>query len=203
MLDGLSEGIVAVDNEGRVTHTNPALERLFTRQKPMLHLPDPRMKIIPDKTIWEDFDGVIRTGESMTRTFQAREMTLRLTITPTVDEIGAIAGAVGLHLGHHPAGAAGAHPARIRLQRLPRAAHAADGGSRAGGAAEGRHGHVRGRPHALLRHHPAGGHAPVPAHQRPAGAFAPAERHASPSKRRGWRWTIWSTTCATATPISP
>ena len=96
MLDGLSEGIVAVDNEGRVTHTNPALERLFTRQKPMLHLPDPRMKIIPDKTIWEDFDGVIRTGESMTRTFQAREMTLRLTITPTVDEIGAIAGAVGL-----------------------------------------------------------------------------------------------------------
>ena len=96
MLDGLSEGIVAVDNEGRVTHTNPALERLFTRQKPMLHLPDPRMKIIPDKTIWEDFDSVIRTGESMTRTFQAREMTLRLTITPTVDEIGAIAGAVGL-----------------------------------------------------------------------------------------------------------
>lgn len=51
MLDGLSEGIVAIDEEGRVTHTNPALDRMFTKQK-AIHLPDPRMKIIPDETIW-------------------------------------------------------------------------------------------------------------------------------------------------------
>lgn len=96
MLDGLSEGIVAIDNEGRVTHTNPALEKMFTIQKPAIHLPDPRMKIIPDKTIWEDFDSVIQTGEALTRNLDVRDMTLRLTITPTVDEIGVTVGAVGL-----------------------------------------------------------------------------------------------------------
>ncbi len=96
MLNGLSEAIVAIDAEGRVTHTNPALDRFFTRQKLALHLPDPRMKLIPDKSIWEDFDGVIQSGEAMTRNLESRDMILRMTITPIVDEIGAIAGAVGL-----------------------------------------------------------------------------------------------------------
>lgn len=96
MLNGLSEGIVAIDHEGKVTHTNPALDKFFTRQKLALHLPDPRMKLIPDKSIWEDFDSVIQSGEPMTRTMQSRDMILRLTITPIVDEIGSIAGAVGL-----------------------------------------------------------------------------------------------------------
>ena len=96
MLNGLSEAIVAIDAEDRVTHTNPALDRFFTRQKLALHLPDPRMKLIPDKSIWEDFDAVIQSGEAMTRNLEARDMILRMTITPIVDEIGAIAGAVGL-----------------------------------------------------------------------------------------------------------
>jgi len=96
MLNGLSEAIVAIDAEGQVTHTNPALDRFFTRQKLALHLPDPRMKLIPDKSIWEDFDSVIQSGEPMTRNLESRDMILRLTITPIVDEIGAIAGAVGL-----------------------------------------------------------------------------------------------------------
>ena len=96
MIDGLSEGIVAIDNQGHVTHTNPALERLFQKQKLALHLPDARLKWIPDKSVWDDFDGVIRTGTPMTRNLESRDMILRLTITPIVDEIGAIAGAVGL-----------------------------------------------------------------------------------------------------------
>ena len=96
MLNGLSEGIVAIDAEGQVTHTNPALDKFFTKQKLALHLPDPRMKLIGDKSIWEDFDSVIASGEPMTRTLESKDMTLRLTITPIVDEIGSIAGAVGL-----------------------------------------------------------------------------------------------------------
>ena len=95
MLDGLSEGIVAIDNEGRVTHTNPALDRMFTKQT-AVHLPDPRMKIIPDKTVWEDFDRVMASGEPVVRNLDVRDMTLRLTITPITDELDAIAGAVGL-----------------------------------------------------------------------------------------------------------
>ena len=96
MLNGLSEGIVAIDAEGRVTHTNPALDRMFTRQKLALHLPDPRMKVIPEKQVWEDLDSVIAGGEPATRNLQSKDMILRLTVTPIVDEIGAIAGAVGL-----------------------------------------------------------------------------------------------------------
>lgn len=96
MIDGLSEGIVAVDNQGHVTHINPAMEGLFPKQKRVLHLPDPRMKLISDKSVWDDFDGVIRTGTPMTRNMESRDMILKMTIAPIVDEIGAIAGAVGL-----------------------------------------------------------------------------------------------------------
>ena len=96
MLNGLSEGIVAIDAKGEITHTNPALEKFFTRQKTAIHLPDPRMKVIDDKSVWDDFDAVIQSGAPMSRNMQARDMILRLTITPIVDEIGTIAGAVGL-----------------------------------------------------------------------------------------------------------
>ena len=96
MLNGLSEGIVAIDANGEITHTNPALDRFFTKQKTAVHLPDPRMRLIPDKEIWDDFDAVIQSGEIMSRNLQSRDMILRLTITPIVDEIGSIAGAVGL-----------------------------------------------------------------------------------------------------------
>ena len=96
MLNGLSEGIVAIDAKGEITHTNPALDKFFTRQKTSIHLPDPRMKLIPDESVWEDFDAVIAGGEPSTRNLRSRDMILRLTITPIVDEIGSIAGAVGL-----------------------------------------------------------------------------------------------------------
>jgi len=96
MIDGLSEGIVAIDNQGRVTHINPVMEGLFPKQKRVIHLPDSRMKIINDKSVWDDFDEVIKTGTPLTRNMESRDMILRMTITPIVDEIGAIAGAVGL-----------------------------------------------------------------------------------------------------------
>ena len=98
MLNGLSEGIVAIDAKGEITHTNPALDKFFTRQKTAVHLPDPRMKVIDDKSVWDDFDAVIRSCEPMSRNIQlpAKDMILRMTITPIVDEIGSIAGAVGL-----------------------------------------------------------------------------------------------------------
>jgi signal transduction histidine kinase len=54
------------------------------------------MKVIDDKSVWDDFDAVIQSKEPMSRNMQARDMILRLTITPIVDEIGDIAGAVGL-----------------------------------------------------------------------------------------------------------
>ncbi len=96
MLNGLSEGIIAVDHEGQITHVNPAIARIFEQKKIALGLPDARMKHVPDQDVWHDFDGVIASGQPASRVFGYREMTIRLTITPIVDEIGAIAGAVGL-----------------------------------------------------------------------------------------------------------
>ena len=96
MLNGLSEGIVAIDAEGQVTHVNPAIEKMFEQRKISLGLPDARMKFVPEKFVWEDFDAVIQSGTPTTRNFTVRDMTIRLTITPIVDEIGSIAGAVGL-----------------------------------------------------------------------------------------------------------
>ena len=96
MLNGLSEGIVAINAEGRVTHTNPALGKLITRPKSGTHFADPRMKTIPDASIWADFDKVIATGEPMTRNLESKDVILRMTVTPIRDELSAIAGAVGL-----------------------------------------------------------------------------------------------------------
>ena len=96
MLNGLSEGIIAIDTAGHITHINPAIEMMFEQKKISVGLPDARMKHVPEKAVWEDFDGVIKSGEPMTRNFNSRDMIIRLTITPIVDEIGSIAGAVGL-----------------------------------------------------------------------------------------------------------
>ena len=97
ILNGLSEAIVAIDAKGEVTHTNPALDKFFTRKKTSVGLPDVRMKLIPEKSIWEDFDAVIKTGETISRNIESKDMILRLTITPIVDDqIHDIAGAVGL-----------------------------------------------------------------------------------------------------------
>lgn len=96
MLNGLSEGIIAIDHEGQITHVNPAIARMFEQKKIALGLPDARMKHVPNQDVWRDFDAVIASGQPASRNFTYREMTIRLTITPIVDEIGAIAGAVGL-----------------------------------------------------------------------------------------------------------
>lgn len=96
ILNGLSEGIVAIDSDGKVTHTNPALTQLIQKPKLVIHLPDARMKLIPDKSIWEDFDSVLSSGDSVTRNIESRDNILRMTITPIRDELNSIVGAVGL-----------------------------------------------------------------------------------------------------------
>lgn len=96
MLNGLSEGIIAIDASGAITHINPAISQMFEQKKISVGLPDARMKHVPDQSVWQDFDAVIKSGEACERNFCVRDMTIRLAITPIVDEIGAIAGAVGL-----------------------------------------------------------------------------------------------------------
>ena len=96
MLNGLSEGIVAVNAKGRVTHRNPALERMFPPEAQEHPPRDERLKLIPDRDIWADFDRVVSEGKVVTRNLETPERVLRVVISPLVDEIGTTAGAVGL-----------------------------------------------------------------------------------------------------------
>lgn len=96
MLNGLSEGIIAIDADGQVTHTNPAIEKMFEQKHISLVLPDTRMRFLSDESVWQDFDSVIRSGEVIQRNLNLRDRIIRITISPIVDEIGVIAGAVGL-----------------------------------------------------------------------------------------------------------
>ena len=96
MLNGLSEGIVAVNAKGRVTHRNPALERMFPPEAQEHPPRDERLKLIPDRDIWADFDRVVSEGKVVTRNLETPERALRVVISPLVDEIGTTAGAVGL-----------------------------------------------------------------------------------------------------------
>ena len=96
MLNGLSEGIIAIDAGGQITHINPAIAQMFEQKRISVGLPDPRMKHVPDESVWKDFDAVIKSGEASTRNITIRDMIIRIVITPIVDEIGTIAGAVGL-----------------------------------------------------------------------------------------------------------
>ncbi|MDF2636745.1 MAG: sensor histidine kinase, partial [Pelosinus sp.] len=90
-IDGLSEGIVAIDMEGNITHVNPAIRSIFgTGQE------DGRMGIIPSQELWEDFDTVLSQGYTIVRSMQWKQMVLRITICPLEDELNHIVGAVGL-----------------------------------------------------------------------------------------------------------
>lgn len=95
-IDGLSEGIVAVDAEGRVTHHNPALDRLF-RAMPR-EQGGGRLDLIPDPSVWADFDRVVEGDQVIARRLTLPDRVLGMTITPLQDLGGAVAGAVGLFL---------------------------------------------------------------------------------------------------------
>lgn len=91
IIDGLSEGIIAVDSSGNVTHVNPAIRDIFGTSKD-----EGRTGIIPAKDLWDDFDTVISRGYAIVRNMNWKQMVLRIAICPLEDESNNIAGAVGL-----------------------------------------------------------------------------------------------------------
>ncbi|MFT9496580.1 ATP-binding protein, partial [Anaerosolibacter sp.] len=90
-IDGLSEGIVAIDTEGNITHVNPAIGSIFG-----ISFENGRMGIIPSHELWEDFDTVLSQGYTIVRSMQWKQMVLRITICPLTDELNRTAGVVGL-----------------------------------------------------------------------------------------------------------
>jgi len=95
-IDGLSEGIAAVDATGSITHHNPALDALF-RALPR-EPGEVRLDLIPDPSVWADFDQVVALGQPVSRRLTLPDRVLGMTISPLADLDGAVAGAVGLFL---------------------------------------------------------------------------------------------------------
>ncbi|MBC8532238.1 sensor histidine kinase [Gehongia tenuis] len=90
IVNGINEGLVAVNRHGEVTHTNPALEWLFgPRQEDLLAW-------IPDGELWQDFDEVVESAESRSRHLVLQDAIIEVSIGPLWDERGQVAGAVGL-----------------------------------------------------------------------------------------------------------
>ncbi len=94
VLDGLAEGIVAIDDAGRVTHANPALRQLFGVGE-TVGIAD-RDRLIPDPSIWEDLDRMIADPTALMRILRSGDRVLRVTLSPLMSPAGHVEGAVGL-----------------------------------------------------------------------------------------------------------
>ena len=95
IIDGLSEGIVSLDAEGRIQQFNPAVESMFPNAD--AQTADPRLRLIPDERVWQDFDKALSSVEPVTHNIEMDgDRVIRLLITPIFDEMDACAGVVGL-----------------------------------------------------------------------------------------------------------
>ncbi|TGE34769.1 HAMP domain-containing protein [Desulfosporosinus fructosivorans] len=90
-IDGLSEGIIAIDPENTITHANPAIHQIFAERNG-----DKLADILPIQELGEDFDTVLALGYTIARNIEWEKTTLRVTMSPIADETLKIVGAVGL-----------------------------------------------------------------------------------------------------------
>lgn len=93
ILDGLNEGIVAIDRLGQITSINPAVVNIFG--EPLEPL-ESRLDFIGDPELWDDFDAAIEQTCTVVRSLKIDGKVLRVSISPIEDEVGEIVGAVGL-----------------------------------------------------------------------------------------------------------
>jgi len=114
ILNGLAEGIIAVDSKCNVTHANPALWKLIHEKKmgqafselpaddsrALVLRPDNpqfiRQQLISDDSVWDDFRNVIHTSVPVTRDIKHHESIIRIMINPIEDESKKTTGAVAL-----------------------------------------------------------------------------------------------------------
>ena len=92
ILDGLSEGILAIDSDGQITHINPALEQLFG---PLEGQQTPQ-QYIQDMDLWQDMECVMALGGHSVRSLHKDHIILRVSISPLETDTGEVAGAVAL-----------------------------------------------------------------------------------------------------------
>ncbi|MBR3927797.1 MAG: HAMP domain-containing protein [Clostridia bacterium] len=95
ILNGMTEGIAAIDKEGNITHINPALEKLFKHQSSES---DPRMRVIAHREVWEAFGKTMETGEISTFQLTEYMTVIHASIAPVRNDSGEIEGAVGVFM---------------------------------------------------------------------------------------------------------
>ncbi len=95
ILNGMTEGIAAIDKDGNITHINPALEKLFKKQSGQS---DPRMRVIGHKEVWEAFGKTMETGEISTFQLTEYANVCHASIAPVRNDAGEIEGAVGVFM---------------------------------------------------------------------------------------------------------
>lgn len=92
ILSSFSDGVAAINKQGELTHYNPALMKLFGTVD--VHS---TMDLVPDKSIWEAFEGVVDTEEP--RMFHYNlpgERVLWISIVPVLSDTEGCVGAVGV-----------------------------------------------------------------------------------------------------------
>lgn len=90
LINGLSEGIIAVDAQGQTTLINPAVSRLLSLPEGVTDV----RAAAPD--VFAMFDESLESGEPVLRTIWVRELALRVSIAPLRQKDGTGAGCVGI-----------------------------------------------------------------------------------------------------------
>ncbi len=91
VLDGLREGIVALDCTGFVTHCNPAAAQLIGSE-----LADPQGAFVRMRALWPEIDTAIDSGTGETHTVACGAAQLKLTVSHIAGQGDCRAGAVML-----------------------------------------------------------------------------------------------------------
>lgn len=94
ILDGLSEGIIAMDTQGRITQANPAVRQLFGCRVSDEILPPEQLTDTP--ALWALFDRALRNQESVVEDIQVGSTVILVSISLLEDEHGTTAGAVAI-----------------------------------------------------------------------------------------------------------
>lgn len=94
-LNGLSEGIVAIDSTGAITHANPAVYTLFGTT-PQEGAPLERAGVIPNEAVWGMYDEILHSGGHDVIDLTVGQSILRISLSPLEDEEGRTAGVVGI-----------------------------------------------------------------------------------------------------------
>ena len=103
ILDGLTEGIIAVDHNLRLTHTNPAAEALLGEQENFSFSREndnqdreQEYYLSSSNNLDRDFQQAMSSGKVRTRSFQLYDRIILLSVSPLTNESEKIIGAVGL-----------------------------------------------------------------------------------------------------------